>query len=82
MREECPYFAEAAGAQAGEMVASVTEASLTAAVPAGHRPSNEQVGARHGPPDSTSEMTHYYDDVGLKADSSGAVVDVIVRCTP
>jgi len=82
MRDECPEFAEAAGAQGEAMMASVTDASLSAAVPAGYRPQIEQVAARHGPPDSTSEMLHYYDDLSLRADSSGAVVDVIVRCTP
>ena len=82
-RNECPAFARAAGVHTDQAGAAITvKTSLSAAVPAGHQPLIERVTSRHGTPDSTSEMTHYYDDVGLRTDSNGAVVEVVVPCAP
>lgn len=80
MRDECPAFAEAAGTQMEQTGAAITNAGLSAAVPEGFRPDVARVTERHGAPDSVVEGVHYYDDIGLKADATGTVVEVVMPC--
>jgi hypothetical protein len=79
-RDECPAFAEAAGAQAQSMGAQSTGASLQIEVPESGRPALEEVTTRHGPPDSTAEDIHYYGGVGFRTESGGEVVEITINC--
>ena len=80
MRDECPAFAGAAAVQVEQTGAASANAALSAAVPEGFRPDIARVTERHGAPDSVADGVHYYDDLGLKADPTGAVVEVVMPC--
>ena len=79
-RDECPAFARSARVHTEQAGAISMQAALSAAVPEGHRPELAGVTSRHGAPDSTSGDVRYYDDIGLRADSLGAVVEIVIPC--
>ncbi len=81
MREECPDFARSVGAQSPGLGAAVSRTALSAHVPEGYRPALERITQRYGDPDSTVGDTHYYDDIGLRADSAGIVFEIMVPCS-